>query len=80
MTLDGKFFMEEAGYAAGGMKWRVHLSDADPFPSSPHAHCVAGQERHVGCKLHLETGVLYSKYRKPWKKLDKHDFAELISK
>ena len=71
--------IEEADVYAGGMKWRVHLNDADPFPSSPHAHCIAGQNRHVGCKLHLGTGVLYSG-RKPWKRMNDKDFIGLIKK
>ncbi|MGF9693788.1 hypothetical protein AAIH46_13295 [Rhizobium sp. 0TCS1.26] len=78
-TLDGKFAIEEADVYAGGMKWRVHKNDADPFPSSPHAHCIAGQERHVGCKLHLGTGVLF-KGRSSWKKMGEADFNYLIGK
>ena len=37
-----------------GQRWRVYQNDADPFPSSPHAH---NYEQHV--KLHLGTGELY---------------------
>lgn len=37
-----------------GQRWRVYQNDADPFPSSPHAH---NDEQHV--KLHLGTGQLY---------------------
>ena len=36
--------------------WLVHLNDADPFPSNPHAH----NEKN-GLKLHLGTGGLYRK-------------------
>lgn len=36
--------------------WLVHLHDADPFPSNPHAH----NEKN-GLKLHLGTGDLYRK-------------------
>jgi hypothetical protein len=61
------------------MKWRIHLNDLDPFPSSPHAHCIAGQARHIGCKLHLGTGVLYSN-REPWKRMRESDFQDLIEK
>lgn len=43
-----------------GEVWRVHKGDADPFPSRPHAHCVGGAKRFVGCKLHLGTAQLYS--------------------
>lgn len=79
IALDGKSALEEADVHAGGMKWRVHKNDADPFPSSPHAHCIAGQKRHIGCKLHLGTGVLY-KGREPWKKMDRDDFECLIER
>lgn len=34
--------------------WLVHLNDADPFPSNPHAH-----NEMNGLKLHLGTGELY---------------------
>jgi hypothetical protein len=78
LTLAGDW-IDEADVYAGGMKWRIHLSDADRFPSSPHAHCIAGQRRHIGCKLHLGTGVLYSD-RTPWKKMGKDDFLTLIKK
>lgn len=63
MTLDG-LYIREADFFADGLRWRVHKNDADPFPSRPHAHCVAGQERFVGCKLHLGTGQLF-RGRKP---------------
>ncbi len=36
--------------------WLVHLNDADPFPSNPHAH-----NKENGLKLHLGTGDLYRK-------------------
>ncbi|MGP0059341.1 MAG: hypothetical protein ACLPID_08660 [Beijerinckiaceae bacterium] len=46
-------------YPVAGEIWRVHKSDADPFPSRPHAHCVGGSKKVVGCKLHLGTAQLY---------------------
>lgn len=36
--------------------WLVHLHDADPYPSNPHAH-----NEESGLKLHLGTGDLYRK-------------------
>ena len=36
--------------------WLVHINDADPFPSNPHAH-----NEENGLKLHLGTGDLYRK-------------------
>jgi hypothetical protein len=58
MSLDGKF-IDEADVAISGEKWRIHKSDADPFPSNPHAHYMAGYKRFVGCKLHLGTALFY---------------------
>jgi hypothetical protein len=72
-------WIEEADVYAAGMKWRVHLNDADPFPSCPHAHCVNGQPRFVGSKLHLGTGVLY-KDKLAIRKLPNASFHELIEK
>jgi hypothetical protein len=37
-----------------GEQWVVHKNDADPFPSSPHAH-----NYESGLKMHLGTGELY---------------------
>lgn len=42
----------------GGASWRVHKSDADPWPSTPHAHRLGGRE-----KVDLVTGQLWY-YRK----------------
>lgn len=39
-----------------GEIWRIHKYDADPFPSSPHAHNL-----ETGLKLHLGTGELFRK-------------------
>src|SRR5262249_18043513 len=38
----------------GGEIWRIHKSDADDWPSMPHAHRVQGRE-----KLDLITGRLW---------------------
>jgi hypothetical protein len=56
---NGLFFLEK-DYRVAGEVWRVHKGDADPFPSKPHAHCIGGAKRFVGCKLHLGTAELYS--------------------
>lgn len=37
-----------------GEIWQVHKNDADPFPSTPHAHNYAS-----GVSLHLGTGELF---------------------
>jgi hypothetical protein len=55
---EGLFILEE-DYRVGGEVWQVHKGDADPYPSKPHAHCVAGANRFIGCKLHLGTAELY---------------------
>jgi hypothetical protein len=52
------FFLEE-DYRVSGEVWRVHKGDADPYPSKPHAHCIAGAKRFAGCKLHLGTRELF---------------------
>jgi hypothetical protein len=33
--------------------------DAVSNPSNPHAHCVGGAKRFIGCKLHLGTAQLF---------------------
>jgi len=55
---DGRFILEE-DFNVNGEIWRVHKNDPDPYPSKPHAHCIAGANRFVGCKLHLGTAELY---------------------
>lgn len=39
-----------------GEIWVIHKSDADPFPSTPHAHNYAS-----GVSLHLGTGEFFKK-------------------
>ena len=56
---DGRWILEE-DFKVAGEVWRVHKSDADPYPSNPHAHCIAGTKRFVGCKLHLGTAELFN--------------------
>ena len=51
--------VEQRDYKVSGEIWQVHKSDADPFPSKPHAHCIGGRVAYVGCKLHLGTRQLY---------------------
>lgn len=59
-------FVDAEGYSiiqkdfrVRGDVWRVHKYDADPFPSSPHAHCIEGRAFYKGGKMHLGTGELY---------------------
>lgn len=69
----------EKDYRVGGDVWRVHKNDADPYPSRPHAHCIAGKERYVGCKLHLGTRQLFTSKNKPMDRfLDEEQFTRLI--
>lgn len=74
---NGEFFLEK-DYRVKGEVWRVHLSDADPFPSTPHAHCVDGAKRFLGCTLHLGTRELYRKKEKLGRLLDQKQFDRLI--
>jgi hypothetical protein len=59
MDKNGRFFLEE-DFNVSGEIWRVHKTDADPYTSKPHAHCIEGHKRFVGCKLHLGTRELFS--------------------
>jgi hypothetical protein len=61
---DGLSILEEDFNVAGEI-WRVHKSDPDPYPSNPHAHCIGGGKRFVGCKLHLGTAELYDSKNNP---------------
>lgn len=61
---EGLFILEE-DFNVDGEIWRVHKADPDPYPSNPHAHCIAGAKRFVGCKLHLGTAGLYDSKNKP---------------
>jgi hypothetical protein len=47
-------FVTEAQVKFRGEIWRVHKNDADPFPSSPHAH-----NYRLRIKMHLGNGDLY---------------------
>jgi hypothetical protein len=74
---DGLSFFDE-DFVGGGETWRVHKSDPDPFPSRPHAHCVAGADRFVGCKLHLGTRERYWGRKALGEFLDRKQFLRLI--
>lgn len=74
---DGRYILEE-DYRVKGEVWRVHKSDADPFPSNPHAHCVGGAQRFIGCTLHLGTAELYSGHKPLGRRLEAKQFARLI--
>jgi len=63
-THDGLFYLEE-DFKVSGEIWRVHKNDPDPLPSKPHAHCIAGADRFVGCKLHLGTRELFTPKNEP---------------
>lgn len=79
-TLDGTP-IGEFDYRVNGEVWRVNKYDQDPFPSSPHAHCIAGSSKFRGRKLHLWTAQLYSEKNKPIDRLLAHkQFFSLIEK
>lgn len=73
----GLFILEE-DFAGGGEIWRIHKNDPDPFPSKPHAHCIGGATRFVGCKLHLGTAELYKGQKALGRFLDTKQFLRLI--
>lgn len=76
-TGDGKFILEE-DFKVSGEVWRVHKSDADPYPSNPHAHCVGGAKRFAGCTLHLGTAQLYRKRDALGRFLEQSQFERLL--
>ena len=77
--IDSDRYILEEDFKVGGDIWRVHLSDADPNPSNPHAHCIGGTKRFIGKKLHLGTGQLFESNNTPLnRRLAKHQFARLI--
>ncbi|MGH8322062.1 MAG: hypothetical protein ACRESX_00115 [Gammaproteobacteria bacterium] len=51
-----------------GQIWRVHKSDADLFPSNPHAHNIES-----GLTLCLSTGKLYMQRTDTGKSISKKD-------
>lgn len=77
VTADG-YHLVEKDYRVNGEVWRVHKTDADPYPSNPHAHCVGGAPRFVGLTLHLGTAELYSGRKPQGRFLNPKHFARLI--
>lgn len=76
-SLDGRCILEE-DYRVKGEVWRVHKSDADPYPSNPHAHCVGGANRFVGLTMHLGTAELYDGRKAIGRRLEASQFFRLI--
>lgn len=74
---NGRFILEE-DFNVDGEVWRVHKYDPDPFPSRPHAHCIGGGRRFVGCKLHLGTAGLYKGATSQNRTLGAKQFGRLI--
>ena len=74
---DGQWVLEK-DYRVDGEVWRVHKGDPDPYPSKPHAHCIGGAARFVGCKLHLGTAELYRGSEALGKFLGPKQFDQLI--
>ncbi len=76
--LDGRFILEE-DYRVSGEVWRVHKGDADPYPSNPHAHCIAGAKRFIGLTLHLGTAELFDGRKPLGRRLESNQFERLIA-
>lgn len=66
--------LEKANVRNNGQLWVIHLNDADPFPSLPHAH-----DYQNNLKLNLYDGTLYSK-KTAVGKMKKKELAELVAK
>lgn len=62
----------EATYKKDGQIWRVHKNDADPFPSSPHAHNLES-----GLVLDLSSGRLYLGRQDTGKAVSRKDLIAL---
>jgi hypothetical protein len=78
MEASGLYWLEK-DYRVGGEVWRVHKNDPDPYPSRPHAHCIGGRQRFLGCKLHLGTRQLFSSSNVPLDRfMDEKQFTRLI--
>lgn len=65
-------------YKVDNCIWQVHKTDADPFPSQPHAHCISGPTRFVGNKLHLGTRQMFAGATPLGGFLHKKPFTKLI--
>jgi|ERR1017187_2421150 hypothetical protein len=75
---NGLIYLEE-DYRVAGEVWRVHKNDPDPYPSRPHAHCISGSRRFIGCKLHLGTRQLFTAGNQPLDRfLNENQFDRLI--
>lgn len=74
---DGRHIVEK-DFKVSGEVWRVHKNDADPYPSNPHAHCVGGAKRFIGCTLHLGTGDLFKERKALGRRLESNQFSRLI--
>ncbi len=53
---DVPIYLKKKKYKVKGEVWDVHKNDADPFPSSPHAH-----NYDQNLVMHLGNGKLYRK-------------------
>jgi hypothetical protein len=76
--VDGDRWIIEKDYRVAGEVWRVHKNDPDPYPSRPHAHCIAGADRFVGCKLHLGTAELFRGSQPQGRYLSPKQFNRLV--
>lgn len=77
---NGVFRLQEKTVKCKGEVWVVHLSDADPNPSNPHAH-----NEEKGEKLDLLTGNVFDivtdkLVRKLSKKSMRYIFSQITKK
>jgi hypothetical protein len=78
MGASGLYWLEK-DYRVGGEVWSVHKNDPDPYPSRPHANCIGGRQRFIGCKLHLGTRQLFSSSNAPLDRyMDEKQFVRPI--
>jgi hypothetical protein len=73
MPEDFPLLLTEAKVKFKGEIWSIHKTDADPFPSNPHAH---NYERQL--KMDLRNGDLYSrKERRACGQIDRKNLVKL---
>lgn len=52
---DHRLFYGRISVSLKGMKWELHITDADPNPSVPHLHCIENKK----LKINIYDGEVY---------------------